>query len=116
MYLLVFLTTNINIFIKDEPTSKVHGFVYDNTFEGRIYIDGKTAFVVESSYPHRAHVDQKKYHSVIYKASDIKPLPFDSCRSVYGHPRDDVEQPIKGWYLYLYEKCKSKLIYLSLAN
>jgi len=54
--------------------------------------------VVESAYPHRARVDNQKYHSVIYKATDISPLPFDACEGVHGHPHDDVVEPAGNYY------------------
>ena len=57
--------------IPDEPTSKVHGYVYNDVFQGRIKFDNVPTYVIESTFPYADKIDTKRYHSFIYRHKDM---------------------------------------------
>lgn len=66
--------TDFNLYIYiliDEPTSKVHGYVYNDVFQGRIKFDNVPTYVIESTFPYADKIDTKRYHSFIYQHKDM---------------------------------------------
>lgn len=57
-------------YIKNEPLSSVHGFIYDGIFEGSIHTEDDNEYHVESAKQYK-HLDNEKIHSVIYNVKDI---------------------------------------------
>ena len=51
--------------------SYVHGYVYNNVFQGRIRLNGVPTYIVETSKPYADQIDTKRYHSFIYKNEDL---------------------------------------------
>lgn len=62
-----------------EPGSKVHGFIYDGLFEGKIHIDGHIyAIDALKRYPiSDSSLKVQDFHSVMYDGRDVVRLKGD---------------------------------------
>eukprot|EP00794_Sanderia_malayensis_P019475 gene19475-21398_t len=61
--------------LEDDTGSKVHGFVHDRIFEGRVYTSGGEEFHIEPAWKY--FNDTTSFHSVIYNVANIR-YPFAS--------------------------------------
>lgn len=61
---------NYDGFIMDEPFSAVHGFIYNDIFEGVVFTEDNNEFHIESVHQYR-HLDNQTIHSIIYNVRDI---------------------------------------------
>ena len=88
MYSKFPLLNTSNIFfclqIVGDPNSKVHGFVFNNIFEGRIHCGDGNEFHIESAkqYKHLNHTSD--VHSVIYNAKDVVVPESHFCGGVHA--------------------------------
>lgn len=74
-----------------DPKSRVHGFIFDNIFEGRIYCGDGSEFHIESTkqYKHINHT--KDVHSVIYNAKDVVMPTNHMCGGVHAAEKFQAE-------------------------
>jgi len=71
-----------------DPLSRVHGFIYDDIFEGQIHCGDGNEFHIESiiQYKHLNH--SKDVHSVIYNTKDVLPPKQHMCGGVKAETKD----------------------------
>ena len=73
---------------KGDPESRVHGFIHDDIFEGRIFCGDGNEYNIDSiiQYKHLNH--SADVHSVIYNAADIIPPKRHVCGGARAETRN----------------------------
>ena len=89
--MIITITTIFTIFFylrKGDPKSRVHGFIHDDIFEGRIFCGDGNEYNIDSiiQYKHLNH--SADVHSVIYNAADIIPPKRHVCGGAKAETRD----------------------------
>lgn len=76
-----------------DTNSRVHGFVHDDIFEGRVHFGDGNEFHIESTKQYN-HLDPTKFHSVIYNVRDIVHPKQHVCGGIMASSQEHMNRTV----------------------
>lgn len=80
-------------YLHGDTNSRVHGFVHDDIFEGRVHFGDGNEFHIESTKQYN-HLDPTKFHSVIYNVRDIVHPKQHVCGGIMASSQEHMNRTV----------------------